>query len=134
MDRDVKDKFSTYPIDVALVLNQIRDLIFCVAEQEGISELDETLKWNEPSYTSKIGSPIRFDYKPSNPKQFCIYFNCKTKLIETFKEVYQDTFNYAGNRAIVFELDQQLPLNELSHCISIALRYKQLKHLNSLGL
>jgi len=134
MDRGVRDKFSSYPTDIALVLNQIRDLIFCIAEQEGISELEETLKWNEPSYTSKIGSPIRFDYKASHPTQFCIYFNCKTKLIETFKEVYQDTFHYVGNRAIVFELGQPLPLNELSHCLSVALKYKQLRHLNLLGL
>ncbi len=133
MDSRVKEKFERYPVNVARVLNQIRDLIFSVASQEGLGALEETLKWGEPSYIAKSGSTIRLDYKEKDPKQVCLYFNCKTTLIETFKEVYGGTFNYAGNRAIIFQLNQQIPVKELSHCISMALHYKKLKHLPLLG-
>jgi len=133
MNVDIKQKFISYPAEVSVVLIQVRELILSVAEQDGISDLEETLKWGEPSYISKSGSTIRFDYKQKSPQQFCIYFNCKTKLIDTFKELYGDTFVYQGNRALVFELNQKLPNKELAHCISLALRYKKIKHLPLLG-
>lgn len=133
MNASVQEKFSSYPDDIAIFLHQIRDLIFNVAKQEGIEELEETLKWGEPSYIAQMGSTIRFDYKVNNPGQVCLYFNCKTKLIETFKEVYRDTFSYVRNRAIILEIDQNIPIKELSHCLSMALRYKQLRHLDLLG-
>ncbi|CAM4137042.1 DUF1801 domain-containing protein [Pseudoalteromonas ostreae] len=129
----VKQKFTTYPENIAVVLHEIRSLILQVAVQDGITELEETLKWGEPSYISKIGSTIRFDHKPKSAEQFCMYFNCKTKLIETFKELYGDTFSYEGNRALVFKLNQTVPVKELAHCISLALRYKKIKHLPLLG-
>ena len=133
MDKSVQQKFSTYPADVSVLLNSLRDLIFNVAKQDGISDITETLKWGEPSYVSKIGSTIRIDWKGKYPDQYCIYFNCKTSLIESFKEIYGDTFTYDGNRAIVFKLNQVVPYRELAHCISMSLRYKKIKHLPLLG-
>jgi len=133
MDFSVKQKFETYPENISVLLNNVRDLIYSVAKQDDISDITETLKWGEPSYISKIGSTIRFDWKAKYPDQYCIYFNCKTLLVETFKEIYGDTFTYEGNRAIIFKVDQILPSKELAHCISMALRYKKLKHLDLLG-
>lgn len=133
MDLSVKQKFASYPEDIALLLNRIRNLIFSVAKKEGITDITETLKWGEPSYISAIGSTIRFDWKAEDPDQYCIYFNCKTSLIETFKEVYGDTFNYQGDRAIIFKTDQNIPIEALAQCISMALRYKKIKHLELLG-
>jgi len=133
MNSSVKEKFATYPEEVAILLHKIRELIYIVAEQENIVDLTETLKWGEPSYVSNVGSTIRFDWKAKSPKQYCLYFNCRTKLIETFKEVYGDAFIYDGTRAIVFSVDQTIPIKELSHCISMSLRYKNIKHLALLG-
>ena len=133
MDLSVKQKFASYPEDISVLLNRIRDLIFTVAKQDGISDITETLKWGEPSYISKIGSTIRFDWKAKYPDQYRIYFNCKTTLIETFKEVYSDTFTYEENRAIIFKKEQTVPFKELAHCISMSLRYKKIKHLDLLG-
>ena len=133
MDARVKQKFTTYPAAVAVILDEVRTLIFQVAKEQGITELEETLKWGEPSYISKTGSTIRFDYKDKAPQQFCIYFNCNTTLVETFKELYGDTFVYQGNRALVFELQHALPITALAHCLSLALRYKKIKHLPMLG-
>ena len=133
MDLKVKQKFDSYPENISILLNRLRDLIFDVAKQNGISNIIETLKWGEPSYISQIGSTIRLDWKEKYLEQYCIYFNCQTTLIETFKEVYGDIFTYEGNRAIVFNTQQKLPYTELSHCISMALRYKKIKHLNLLN-
>jgi len=133
MNSNVQQKFESYPKNVAILLSNIRDLIFSVAKQDGIDNIEETLKWGEPSYISTIGSAIRFDWKPKTPEHYFVYFNCKTSLIETVKELYGDTFVYDGNRAIVFKCDQQVPLPELAHCISLALRYKKIKHLTLLG-
>jgi hypothetical protein len=85
MDLSVKQKLESYPKEIEALLNNIRNLIFSVAKQDGISDITETLKWGEPSYISKIGSTIRFDWKAKHPDQYCIYFNCKTLLVETFK-------------------------------------------------
>ncbi|WP_159820186.1 DUF1801 domain-containing protein [Colwellia sp. 20A7] len=130
----VKQKFESYPPRINKLLHQIRELILTVAEQEGITSIEETLKWGEPSYVSNIGSTIRVDWKENPPEQYGIYFNCKTTLVETFKEIYGDTFKYEGNRAIILRVEGILPIKELSHCISMSLRYKKIKHLALLGL
>ncbi len=80
-----------------------------------------------------IGSTIRFNWKASTPEHYYLYFNCKTSLVETFKELYGGTFTFEGNRAIVFSVGQTLPEKVLAHCISLSLRYKKVKHLTLLG-
>ena len=62
-----------------------------------------------------------------------MYFNCNSSLVDTFKEVYGDVFTFEGNRAIVFGDTEVLPVNELKHCISLALTYHRVKHLLLLG-
>ena len=86
-----------------------------------------------PSYLTKHGSTIRMDWKKSQPDQYVVYFNCKTKLIDTFKEIYTDKFNFEGNRAIVFNIKDKVPINELKHCFSLSLTYHKIKHLPMLG-
>lgn len=133
MDLSVKRKFESYPKHINPLLVNLRELILSVAKQDGVSDLTETLKWGEPSFVTKSGSTLRLDWKVKKPEQYCIYFNCNTSLVETFKEVYGDTFIFDGNRAIVFQVDDVIPLQALSHCISMSLRYKKIKHLPLLG-
>lgn len=133
MDANVKQKFDTYPKQIIGLLYNIRELIFSVAQQNEIYDLEETVKWGEPSYISPIGSTIRLGWKAKYPEQYGIYFNCQTSLIETFKEVYGDVFEYQGNRAIIFKVAQTVPTKALAHCISMSLRYKKIKHLTLLG-
>ena len=133
MESTVKQKFKTYPHNVSESLTVVRSLILRTADEHGITDLVESLKWGEPSVSSKIGTTIRYDWKSKSPNEYRIYFHCQTTLVETFKEVYGNTFEYEGNRALVFSLGDALPIIELSHCISMALRYKKLKHLRLLG-
>lgn len=133
MDVDVKEKFDSYPGHIRNRLIEIRAIIFEVAEDEEIGEVAESLKWSQPSYTSKSGSPVRMDWKPKNPDSISIYFNCKTSLIETFREIYGNSFKFIGNREIVLPLSENMPIAELRDFISMSLRYHSVKHLPLLG-
>lgn len=131
----VADLFQRYPAAVRKKLMQLRQLVLdTAAATPEVGELEETLKWGEPSYISAIGSAIRMDWKASRPDCCALYFNCKTKLVETFRELYPDLFLYQGNRAIVFALKDEIAIAPLAHCISLALTYKRRKHLPLLGV
>ncbi len=130
----IQAKFESYPAMVQEKLNQIRGLIIEVASNiEHIQEIEETLKWGEPSYIVKKGSTIRMDWKAKTPNQFAIYFNCNTSLVNTFKILYGDLFKYEKNRAIWFELTDTVPKTELKSCITMALQYYLLKDKPLLG-
>ena len=131
----VSKKFQTYPKDMRQKLLRLRQLILEVATKtESIVDLEETLKWGEPSYLTDGGSTIRINWKKSNPEKYAIYFNCNTKLVDTFKEIYSDKFNFEGNRAIVFHKKDKVPIKELKHCIALSLQYHKIKHLPMLGV
>lgn len=132
---EVASVFEHYPEPIRNKLRVLRRLIIAVAEEtEGIDTLEETLRWGEPSYIANIGSAIRIDWKKANPHQYAMYFNCKTSLVDTFKEIYGDRFSYEGNRAIVFEVNDEIPVDELKPCIASALTYRIRRHLPRLGL
>jgi hypothetical protein len=133
MDGSIQNKFESYPEAAKDKLLKIRTAIFEVAAEESLGNIVESLKWNEPSYLSKSGSAIRIDWKQRSASTISVYFNCKTNLIDTFREIYPDTFSFSGNREIVFQLDTELPVQELKACISMALGYQKIKHLPLLG-
>ena len=134
-DPRVEAKFNSYPDTVRLQMQVLRALVIETAEEmDTISEIEETLKWGEPSYVTNIGSTLRMDWKSKTPQQYALYFQCNSRLIETFKAVFGSKFNYEGKRALVFNLKETLPKEALKHCISTALSYHKVKHLPSLGL
>jgi len=92
------------------------------------------LKWGEPSYLVKKGSTLRMDWKSQSPGQYAMYFQCTSKLVPAFKLVYGNLFNYEGNRAIVFKMEEKLPKAALKKCIQATLTYHRIKHLPMLGL
>lgn len=128
-NKDVEKKFESYPWDIKVELIKLRNLIYKVATTNHINDLEETLKWNEPSYISKNGSTIRINSKKSNPESYSIYFNCKTKLISTFRELFSDRFTFVGNREIVFQKNDNIDTKALEYCILLALTYHKRKHL-----
>lgn len=126
--------FSNYPPQVKKKMLALRQLVIEGAAALGkLDGLQETLKWEEPSYLVKGGSTLRMDWKPGKPKQYALYFTCSSKLVDSFKELFGKRLNYEGNRAVVFDLDGELPLEEVRHCIRMALNYQKLKALPLLG-
>lgn len=131
---DVASTFESYPDKLRDKLLELRQLIFETALALDIDDLEETLKWGEPSYLTKNVSTVRIAWRKSFPEQYSVFFNCKTSLIETFREIYPDTFNYEGSRAIVFDENDRVPIDALKHCIELSLSYHKIKHLPMLGL
>ena len=132
---EVANKIKKYPVEIQDKLNLLRSLILETASSlESINKIEESLKWGEPGYSTLIGSTIRIDWKEKTPDQYAMYFHCKTKLVDTFKELYSNTFVFEGNRAIIFKTADKVPIEELKHCIALSLTYHSIKHLPMLGL
>lgn len=131
----VEEVFANYPDFVRDKMQQLRDLVRTTAkETEGIDHLEETLKWGEPSFVTKHGSTLRMDWKEKTSDQYALYFQCTTRLVETFRLIFNHKFQYEGKRAIVFELNQEIPVEELKYCIRATLTYHKVKHLMTLGI
>lgn len=134
-DERVEPQFAAYPDAIRPRMKTLRQLIVETAEEiESINEIEETLKWGEPSFLVKKGSTVRIDWKEKAPDQYAVYFKCTSKLVPTFREVFGDTFQYEKNRAIVFSVDEEVPVKELKACVALALTYHRVKHLPLLGL
>ena len=133
VDPAVEKAFNAFPPAVKEKLMLLRRLIYDVAsETDGVGPLTETLKWGQPSYLTqmtKSGSTIRLGREKKTDGDFAIYFKCQTSLVPAFKQHYRNKFRFEGNRAILFNLDDQIPIPELSQCIAMALTY----HLSKKG-
>ena len=134
-NQKVEEVFANYPDRVRYKMRELRELILETAEEtDGISQLEETLKWGEPSFLTKKGSTLRIDWKEKTPDQYAMYFQCTSRLVDTFRLVFNNTFQYEGKRAIVFQLNQKIPKAELQACIKATLTYHKVKHLVTLGI
>ena len=134
MEKLVKDRFNEYPDNARVRLEELRNLVFQVASELELGEVDETLKWGEPSYSVKTSSPLRMDWKLKFPNNSYLFFNCQTKLVDTFRELYGDELVFQGNRAIVLTLSKPLPETIIKSCLELALTYHQRKNQPLLGV
>jgi hypothetical protein len=129
-DPAVKAAFDRYPPPFKARLMALRQLIFGTAAGiEGVGPLQETLKWNQPSYLTsetKSGSTIRLD-RMGATAQYALYFHCQTNLVETFRSLYPEGLNYGGNRSIILSLEDDPPEVALRHCVGLALTYHRSK-------
>ena len=121
--------FERYPESVRKQLLRVRELIFDVAASTmGVGPLEEVLRWGEPSYLtteSGVGSIVRINKLPKRDDALAVYFHCQTNLIATFRSLYSRKLKFEGNRAIVFDASDELPVQELRSCIAMALTYFQ---------
>ena len=119
--------FQDYPHEIKSKLLFLLNLIFEVAKKaNGVGELEETLKWGQPSYLTsqtKSGTTIRIDKVKSGKHDYAIFFNCQTTLVDTFREMFRDEFEYEGNRALLFKTKDKIATEKLKLCISMALTY-----------
>ncbi len=121
----VEKIFQSYPPKIRKRLLSLRQIIFETAEQLDVGELEETLKWGQPSYLtkSKSGTTIRIDQLQSYENCYAIFFHCQTSIIERIKQNFTDQFTYEGNRAIIFNLQDEIPVDSIKYCIEMGLRY-----------
>lgn len=123
-NKDIKKVFSAYPKDVCERLLMIRELIFSIAAKHSeIGEVEETLKWGNPSYLTihpKSGTTIRLSDFRAQENKYTISVHCQTTLVSEFKEVFPH-LKYDGNRSIILDKGKKLPLQELERFIYLAL-------------
>src|SRR5471032_1008939 len=125
-DPAVAAVFKAYPSGLRKRLMALRELVFDVAAKtKGVGPLTEALKWGQPSYLTEesgSGTTVRID-RLKKSDGYAIYFHCQSGLVETFRELYPDTFRTEGKRALLFDTDARVPVRELRHCIALALTH-----------
>lgn len=135
MNKLVSQVINSYPPAVREKVLYIRKLVYETAgENENIPEVEESLKWGEPAYKTKFGSTMRIAAKKNNNEEFGVYFQCTSRLIPVFREVFQESLRFEGNRAIIFNVNDNIPENIIKKCISTALQYHRVKNLPTLGI
>lgn len=127
MPADVAAVFDAFPTAVRRRLLNVRGLMFeTAAKVKGVGQLTETLKWGEPAYLTEqtgSGSTIRLG-RLAHSDQYCaVLFNCRTTLIESFRDRFPDEFDFQQNRALVLPVKGRLPRTALSFCVAMALTY-----------
>lgn len=129
MSDAVQDKFNTYSPAQRKRIEVLREILFEQAnslEQCGV--VQECLKWGQPSYVTekpKSGTTVRLDAVGDD--SVAIYVHCQSRLIEEIRTIYPDTFELQGNRAIILDGKQPMPIDPIRHCLSLALTYHQRK-------
>lgn len=127
VNREVAAVFKGYPGEVGKKLAALRELIFDAAlTTKGVGKLQETLKWGQPSYVtseSGSGSTVRIDQVKEAEGQYAIYFHCQTNLVERFRELYPNEFEFSGNRALLLDVKNEIPEEAVRHCVSLAFTY-----------
>lgn len=133
MAESVQQVIAHYPANASAVFCMIREQLFSVAaESLLIGPLEETLKWGEPAYLTAIsrsGTTIRLCWKSTLPDKIGMYVNCRSRLVDQYRALFADVFHYQGNRGLLLDITDPLPVNELAICINMALRY----HLDKKG-
>ncbi|WP_420627872.1 DUF1801 domain-containing protein [Candidatus Leptofilum sp.] len=133
---EVTAVFNRYPQPIQGKLWELRALVLETAvSTPGVGKIVETLKWNQPSFLTvkpKSGTTIRLDAHDVTQNQIGLYVHCQTNLIDTFRQQCP-TLTYDGNRAIVLDARDPLPLDALQACISLALTYHSRKRKRAKG-
>lgn len=124
---NVQSVFDGYPDVTREKLMRLRQLIFEVAaETEGVGSIEETLKWGQISYLTqqpKSGTTIRIDEYQADSEQIAFFVHCQTSLVDTFRQMYPDSFRYEGNRAVIWDDLDEKQVHILKHLIELALTY-----------
>jgi len=127
-DPAVEAVFAAFPKLLRGKLLALRRLVLeTAASTEGVGEIEETLKWGQPSYlTSKTRSGSTIRLGEAGVGRYALYVHCQTDLVAMFQEYYPGQFTYGGNRSVIFDVDDDIPEPALRHCVALALTY----HLN----
>lgn len=74
-------------------------------------------------HSQQSGTTIRLGVAKSVPDDCALFFNCKTSLVQQFREQFTGHFLFEGTRALIISAQSDLPVTELSFCIHAALTY-----------
>ena len=119
--------FGNLPDTLAQRLKTLRTLILETASGDpAIGPIEATLKWGEPAYlpsTTKSGTTIRINRHQKSDRKYAFYVSCQTDLVERYKELYDDVLKFDGKRAVTFDVEEDIPVDAVKHCIAMAMTY-----------
>lgn len=115
------------PAALSEKLLRLRGLILDIASADpDIGPLEETLKWGQPAFltsASGSGTTVRIHRHKQSTETYALYVHCQTDLIERYQQLYRETLTFDGKRAVVFDVNDELPVDAVRHCITMALTY-----------
>lgn len=133
-DPAVAAAFAPYDQVIRAELQGLRRLILATAvETSGVGTLEESLKWNQPSYrTTETGSGSTIRIAPTGIGHsgsagsggYAMLCTCHTTLVGSFRDLFGDVFTYDGNRVLAFTVGTPRPEAELRACVAMALTYR----------
>ena len=128
---NVENTFNAYPKIIKQKLLFLREVIFQIADEfDEIGKLEETLKWESPSYLThspKSGTTIRLSRVGACNDKCAISVHCQTSLVSEFKEIYPE-LEYDGNRSLIVNVNNEFPIEKIRHFIYSALTYHHRKN------
>lgn len=122
LDPKIEETFALLPEPARTRLLNLRSLIFKIAAEQN-ETVSETLKWGQPSYQSASGTPIRLGIPKSGG--YALFVHCQTSVISEFRNTFEDAFSYEGNRAVLFQEDDQIDVKKVAVLINSALTYRR---------
>ena len=117
--------FDTYSTAQREALLALRGLILAAAGEARV-EVVETLKWGQPSYLPakpRVGTTVRIDALKASADGYAMYVHCQTRLMDSYRHLYPDSFTFEGERALLFSTARAIPEAALKHCVALALTY-----------
>jgi hypothetical protein len=118
--------FDAQPVTVRAALLQVRDLILqAAAADPRIGPLTEALRWGEPAYLTEAsgsGSTLRLGVAKKTGGA-ALFVNCRTDLVSSIRDLYGDTFGYAGAREVRLPGDIAGSADPIRHCATLVLTY-----------
>ena len=118
---------APYSPAVRSLLRQLRKLVLSTARDiKDVGPVAQELRWNQFSFLtleSGSGSTIRIDGRRTEANKAAIYFHCQSGLVDQFKEHYKNLLTFEGQRAIILDVQKDLPEAAIRHCILLALTH-----------
>ncbi|MCK0149665.1 DUF1801 domain-containing protein [Marivita sp. S6314] len=123
---DVEAALAAHPEDVQGALRALREMILDVAANtDGVGPITETLKWGQPSFEAmspKTGTPLRIGVPKTGG--VALYTHCQTTVMSQARDVFSDSFDFDGNRAVLLPTDGAWPDAALRQIMRSALTYR----------
>ncbi len=103
----------------------LRALVYEIAQRtEGVSPVEETLKWGQPAFVTRSGTTVRLAAARGDDGAVGVYTSCQTPLVADFATEHGDRFLYDAGRGIHVVAGRPIPALELADFLESALTYK----------
>ena len=130
-DPNVANAFDRHPLEVRERLLHLRALILRTAQETAdVGPLHETLKWGQPSYLtaqSRSGTTLRIHADAKRPGTYGLYVHCQSRVVEAAQDLGLFQLNFDGTRAVILQVDEAIPEEQVCSFIRLALTYHRWK-------